>query len=208
MMNHKILLSKPILYYMLTNWNVNKNLKQTVKKEVTADEMKYNYLNYPLHSLIYPAEILLWQKSIDAGSSRVSAFPWKAKSSNASKNTLTYQRTSRISVARVFSTIEAAGTDHIQSNHRIIIIVLFIIADSSVYDGDIDFSQSVRLRGVIVNSSPACDSTHGSRFHIIPPLGEPEDTHFFINFCFFLQLLEDNHEDLTKWEHLNVHISA
>lgn len=59
MMNHKILLSKPILYYMLTNWNVNKNLKQTVKKEVTADEMKYNYLNYPLHSLIYPAEILL-----------------------------------------------------------------------------------------------------------------------------------------------------
>lgn len=101
-------------------------------------------------------------------------------------------------IARVFSTFGAAGTDHIQSNHRIIIIVLFIIADSSVYNGDIDFSQGIRLRRVIVNSAPACNSTHGSRFDINPRLREREDTHIFINFCFFVQLLEDKHEDFNK----------
>lgn len=101
-------------------------------------------------------------------------------------------------IARVFSTFEAASTDHIQSNHRIIIIVLFIIADSSIYDGDIDFSEGVRLRGVIADAPPACNLTRGFGFDIIPLLREREDPHIFINFCFFVQLLEDKHEDLTK----------
>ena len=60
--------------------------------------MKYGYLNCMFHSLSYPAEVFLWEKNIDARSSRVSAFPWKAKGSDASENAFTYQRASRISL--------------------------------------------------------------------------------------------------------------
>lgn len=68
--------------------------------EVTADEMKFMHLNCTLHSLLYPWEMLLWERSIDARPLASSTFPTKAKSCDASENTATQQRASRISLGK------------------------------------------------------------------------------------------------------------
>lgn len=68
--------------------------------EVTADEMKFMHLNCALHSLLYPWEMLLWERSIDARPLANSTFPTKAKGCDASENTATHQRASRISLGK------------------------------------------------------------------------------------------------------------
>lgn len=68
--------------------------------EVTADEMKFTRLNCALHSLLYPREMLLWERCIDARPLANSTFPTNAKGCDASENTATQQRASRISLGK------------------------------------------------------------------------------------------------------------
>ena len=84
------------------------------------------------------------------------------------------------------------------------IIVWLIIADFSVYDGDIDFSQNIGLRGIVVKLSPPCNSTCSSWFHITAHFGEPKDSHVFIKCCCFVQLLEGKQKELMEQDNKNV----
>lgn len=68
--------------------------------EVTEDEMKFMCLNCALHSLLYPREMLLGERCIDARPLASSTFPTKAKGCDASENTATQQRASRISLGK------------------------------------------------------------------------------------------------------------
>ena len=84
------------------------------------------------------------------------------------------------------------------------IIVWFIIADFSVYDGDIDFSQNIGRRGIILKLSPSCNSTCSSWFHIFALFWELKDSHVFIKCCFFVQLLEGKQKELAEQDNKNV----
>lgn len=69
---------------------------ESIKK---PQKMKWNsYLNCPLDSHNYPAEVFLWEKNIDTRPTRVSTFIFTAKGSDPLENTVTQQRASRISL--------------------------------------------------------------------------------------------------------------
>lgn len=67
--------------------------------------------------------------------------------------------------------------------------MLWVVADSSVNHGDIDFSQDVGdLARISFGASPSSHMTLGVGFHILASFREVKDSHRFGDSCFTIQL--------------------